>query len=157
FSLAEWCSGPLLGELERRRTPLSIDLAETDWEVIHRLCAEHPGLPVIVTRVNYRQERYLYPLWSHHPNLHVEISLFQTHRGLEEAVARFGHRRLLFGSGLPFFDVGGPMMMVARCEVGTEAQQAIAGGNLRRLLGALPDAWAAAGGAGWGGESTRLA
>ena len=134
FSLAAWCSGPLLDVLERRRVPLSVDLAETDWEGIHRLCEGYPGLPVIVTRVNYRQERFLYPLWERHENLHVEISFFQGHRGLEEAVERFGSRRLLFGTGLPFFDAGGPVVTVARCEVDEAARRDIAGENLRRLL-----------------------
>jgi predicted TIM-barrel fold metal-dependent hydrolase len=137
FSLAEWCSGALLDALERRQLPLSLDLAETDWEAIHQLCRAHPRLPVMVTRVNYRQERYLYPLWELHQNLHVEISLFQAHRALEEAVLRFGPQRLLFGTGLPAFDAGAPLLMVYRCEVADDARRAIAGGNLRRLLGAV--------------------
>jgi hypothetical protein len=134
FSLSPWCSGPLLDELERRRIPVSIDLAETDWETLHAVAARHPALPLIVTRVNYRQERMLYALWEHHANLRVELSLFQSHRGIEEAVARFGAGRLLFGTGLPFFDAGAPILMLARCEIAPEARAAIAGGNLRALL-----------------------
>ncbi|MGH2350803.1 MAG: amidohydrolase family protein [Chloroflexota bacterium] len=137
FSLAGWCSGALLDALERHQLPLSVDLGETEWDAIHQLCQDYPHLPVIVTRVNYRQERYLYPLWSLHQNLHVEISLFQAHRALEEAVRRFGHQRLLFGTGLPAFDPGAPIMMVCRGEIADEARRAIAGGNLRRLLSAV--------------------
>ena len=135
FSLAPWCSGPLLEALERRRVPLTVDLVETDWEAIHGLCERYPDLPVVVTRVNYRQERFLYALWERHANLHVELSLFQGHRSLEEAVERFGPHRLLFGTGLPFFDAGGPVVMLARCEVDAAARRAMAGDNLRRLLG----------------------
>ena len=107
FSLEPWCSGRLLAALERHRLPLSIDLAETDWEALHRLCAAYPALPVLVTRVNYRHERYLYPLLRQHPRLYVELSLFQGHRAIEEVVQRFGPRRLLFGTGLPHFAPGG--------------------------------------------------
>jgi hypothetical protein len=134
FSLEEWCAGELLSSLERHCLPVSIDLAETNWSAIHSVCAAHPALPVIVTRVNYRNERFLYPLWRQHPRLHVEISLFQGHRGLEEVVERYGPERLLFGTGLPFFTAGGPIMMVARADVGDDARGAIAGGNLQRLI-----------------------
>jgi hypothetical protein len=134
FDLAEWCAGGLLAALERHRLPLSIDLAEAPWRDLHGVCAAHPDLPVIVTRVNYRHERVLYPLFRHHPRLHVELSFFQGHRGIEEVVDRFGPERLLFGSGLPFFTPGAPVMMVARADVGDAARRAIAGGNLRRLM-----------------------
>lgn len=135
FVLEEWCAGELLAALARHRLPVSIDLAETSWSEVHRVCVAHPALPVIVTRVNYRNERYLYPLLKQHPLLHVEISLFQGHRGLEEVVERFGPERLLFGTGLPFYAAGGPVVMVVRADIGDAARQAIAGGNLRRLMG----------------------
>jgi Amidohydrolase len=134
FDLAEWCAGGLLGALERHRLPLSIDLAETAWRDLHGVCEAHPELPVIVTRVNYRHERVLYPLLRCHPRLHVELSFFQGHRGIEEVVDRFGPERLLFGSGLPFYTPGAPVVMVARADVGDAARRAIAGGNLRRLM-----------------------
>jgi predicted TIM-barrel fold metal-dependent hydrolase len=134
FSLAEWCAGGLLAAMERHRLPLSIDLAETSWDDLHGVCAAHFELPVIVTRVNYRHERVLYPLFRHHPRLHVEISYFQGHRGIEEVVDRFGPERLLFGSGLPFYTPGAPVVMVVRADVGDAARQAIAGGTLRRLM-----------------------
>jgi predicted TIM-barrel fold metal-dependent hydrolase len=134
FNLAEWCAGGLLAAMERHRLPLSIDLAETSWPELHDVCAAHPDLPAIVTRVNYRHERVLYPLLRLHPRLYVEISYFQGHRGIEEVVDRFGPERLLFGSGLPFFTPGAPVVMVVRADVGDAARRAIAGGNLRRLM-----------------------
>lgn len=137
FSLEEWCAGDLLAALERHRLPVSVDLAETDWPTLHRVCAAHPALPVIVTRVNYRHERFLYPLLKQHPALHVESSFFQGHRGIEEVGDRFGPHRLLFGTGLPFFEIGGPIVMVVRADVGDDARRAIAGGNLRRLMSEL--------------------
>jgi hypothetical protein len=137
FSLEEWCAGELLSALERHRLPVSIDLAETSWSAIHDVCAAHPALPVIVTRVNYRNERFLYPLFRRHPQLRVEISYFQGHRGVEEVVERFGPERLLFGTGLPFYTAGAPVVMVVRADVGDEARRAIAGENLRRLMEAV--------------------
>ncbi len=137
FSLAPWCAGDLLETLAEHRVPLSIELAETSWETLHEVCSAHPALPVIVTRVSYRQERYLYALWERHDNLYVDISHFQGHRAIEEAVERFGPERLLFGTGLPFYAPGGPVLLVMRAEIDEPARRAIAGGNLLRLIGAV--------------------
>ena len=134
FSLEEWCAGELFAAVERHRLPVSVDLAETDWNTIHRVCAAHPALPLIVTRVNYRHERFLYALFKEHAALRVEISFFQGHRGIEEVVERFGAQRLLFGTGLPFYETGGPTAMVTLADVGDEARRAIAGGNLLGLF-----------------------
>lgn len=134
FSLEDWCASELLAGLAAHRLPVSIDLAETTWSDVHRVCAAYPDLPLIVTRVNYRQERFLYPLWERHANLYVDVSHFQAHRALEEAIARFGPDRLLFGTGLPFYAPGGPLFLVLRAETDDAARRAIAGHNLLRLL-----------------------
>ena len=137
FSLEAWCAGSLLAGLEAHHLPLSIDFEETSWSEIHALCTDYPALPVVVTRVNYRQERYLYALWERHATLHVESSLLQQHRGIEQIVDRFGPERLLFGTGLPYYAAGAPILMVVRADIGDAARQAIASGNLRRLLEAV--------------------
>ncbi|MGH2351297.1 MAG: amidohydrolase family protein, partial [Chloroflexota bacterium] len=134
FSLASWCAGDLLAVLEAHRVPLSVELAETTWDQLHQLCGDHPQLPVLVTRVGYRLERVLYPLWARHPNLYIDLSHFQAHRAIEAAVERFGPRRLLFGTGLPFYSAGASVLAVLRAEIEAEAREAIAGRNLRQLL-----------------------
>jgi len=42
---------------------------------------------------------------------------------------------LLFGTNFPFTNMGGPMLTLAQADVSDSEKEAIAGGNLRRLLG----------------------
>jgi len=48
---------------------------------------------------------------------------------------RFGPERLVFGTGLPEFDGGGPVSQVMYSRLPREQKALIAGGNLRRMLG----------------------
>ncbi len=135
FTLAEWCAGNLLAELERNRIPVFVDHTETNWDAIHAVCEAHPGLPLVLLRVNYRSHRFIYPLLSRHRNLYLEIGLFVAHDALAECARHHGAERMLFGSAMPHFAPGGPMASIAYAEISDAEKALIAGGNLRRLLG----------------------
>jgi predicted TIM-barrel fold metal-dependent hydrolase len=134
FSLAAWCSGSLLAALEEARTPTFIDLDQLRWEMLADLLERYPHLPVVLTNVSYRIDRYLYPLWERHTNLHVELSGYQGQRAIEAVCERFGPERLLFGTHLPESDAGPTLAHLAYAEIDESAKLAIAGGNLERLL-----------------------
>lgn len=134
FSLAAWCSGSLLAALEEARMPTFIDLDRLSWETLADLLSQHPRLPIVLTNVSYRIDRYLYPLWERQDNLFVELSGYQGQRALEAVCERFGSERLLFGTHLPEFDAGPTIAHVAYADIAEPARLAIAGGNLERLL-----------------------
>lgn len=134
FSLAAWSVDPLLEALAQAHVPVFLDLDESDWPEIAALLARHPTLPLVLTNVTYRVDRYLYPLWERHDNLYVEISGYQGLRAIEAAVLRFGPERLLFGTHMPRFTPGAALAAVTYAEISANARTLIAGGNLRRLL-----------------------
>jgi len=134
FSLREWSAGELFSELEAHKIPTLIDLAQTSWDVIHDICDSHPNLPLIITNVNYRIDRYLYPLFAKFKNLYVELSGYVGHRYIEAICNNFGAERLLFGTRLPLFSAGPAIMLVTYARISPEAERLIAGDNLRRLL-----------------------
>jgi predicted TIM-barrel fold metal-dependent hydrolase len=135
FSLAEWCARDLFAALAHHHIPVFVDHTETNWDAIHAVCEAHPGLPLVLLRVNYRSHRFLYPLLARHRNLHLEIGLFVAHDALAECARRHGAERLLFGSAMPHFAPGGPMASIAYAGISAAEKSLIAGGNLRRLLG----------------------
>ena len=134
FSLRHWGAEGLLRALQRSKIPLFVDQEEIDWDTVHELCGRYPGLPLVLTNVGYRVNRFLYPLWEKSGNLHIELSSYCGHRGIEEVVERFGAERLLFGTRLPYFTPGSAVGMLSYAAISDVDRKRIAGGNLRNLL-----------------------
>ncbi len=111
-----------------------IDLQQTDWPEVERVCRTYPDLSLVLTRTGYRQLRHLFAALAGCPNLYCDLSDFSTYLGVEEVLARFGSGRLLFGSGLPIGDPGGPMARVFYTDAPQADLAAMAHGNLERLL-----------------------
>jgi hypothetical protein len=139
FSLRHWVSERLLQSLQRRRIPLFVDQEEIDWDTVHEVLERYDELPLVLTNVGYRVNRYLYPLWEKHANLHVELSSYCGHRAIEEVVGRFGAERLVFGTKLPYFTPASAIGMLSYARIGAAEKKQIAGDNLRNLLDRVSD------------------
>jgi len=104
YSLAEWNSGELLSALEKNGILLIIGLEQfTSWNDIHDLCSRYRQLNIIITNLNYRVDRNLYPLLKKFDNLYIEISGYKVHQGIEEICRAFGANRMIYGSNSPLF------------------------------------------------------
>jgi hypothetical protein len=134
FRLSDWCSGPWLEMVEANRIPLFLDMDQTNWEEAVVILKEHRGMNLILLRTSYRCDRVLYPLFEKYPSLRIEAATYQVNYGIEEVCKRFGARRLLFGSGLPFTEAGPSIAQIAYAEISDEEKAMIAGGNLREML-----------------------
>ncbi|MDH7570159.1 MAG: amidohydrolase family protein, partial [Armatimonadota bacterium] len=135
YVLSDWCAGRLLHALAEARVPALLEMGQTGWEEVASLLRRHPTLPVILLATSYRVDRYLYPLWEQFDNLYLETATYQVMRGIEAVSRRFGAQRLVFGTGLPLLDAGGPIAQVTYADLSLEEKRLIAGGNLARLLG----------------------
>jgi predicted TIM-barrel fold metal-dependent hydrolase len=141
FSLSDWSTAELLKEVEEQRLPLFLDFGRQHWfedvvdyDSVFRICKQFPKLPVVLVREGIGSTRFLYPLFEKLDNFHIEISYYQSPGGLRDITERFGARHLLFGTGLPTFAAGPPILMLSQSELSTEDKKKIAGDNLRRLL-----------------------
>lgn len=133
YALNATTLGPLLEEIVPRRIPLIVGPL---WASIGELLADVPDLTlVVVGHGDWGDDRYFRPLVERYPRLHLDTSNYQVPEGIAEFVETYGEERLLYGSGFPPLQMGGALMMLAHAEVSDEAKAAIAGGNLRRLLG----------------------
>ncbi len=137
FSIAEWCSGALLGALEEARIPLILDMDTVSWEEVHTLLVNHKHLPVISANCTYRNNRYIYPLLEQYSNLHIELSRFMGGGAIEDMVRRFGPRHLLFGSNMPQYTGTAAVSLLTYADISRDDKQAIAGDNLRNLLNSV--------------------
>jgi hypothetical protein len=69
------------------------------------------------------------------PNLWLDVSQNHLFDGLRRWSARYGSKRLVFGSGLPGYSPGSPKYQLLRSGLDAGDMAAVAHGNLESLLG----------------------
>ena len=134
FSLEEWSSGMLLSALEEAGVPLMLEIEIVWWESVAKILKNHPQLPVIIIDANYRHNRFTYPLFDRYKNIYIEISRHFGAGTIEDVVKRFGARPILFGTNMPQYTGTAAVSLLTYADIPHEDKEAIAGGNLRRLL-----------------------
>ncbi len=134
FPLRGEIIGPLLDVLEARQMILMLPHAEVPLEAAARIAKSHPRMPIVVLEVGYTAARELYAVFAMCTNVHIEISSYMAHRGIEDIVNKFGAERLLFGSRFPAYNPGSAVAAVTYARISDTDKKAIAAGNVRRLL-----------------------
>jgi hypothetical protein len=125
--------GPLLEELTARRVPLIVG---PEWRMVTSVLAEFRELTLIVVRHgSWGDDRYFRPLMERYERLYVDTSRYQLDHGIADFVGKYGPDRMLYGSACPELQMGAAMLTLAHADIDESAKAAIAGGNLRRLLG----------------------
>jgi predicted TIM-barrel fold metal-dependent hydrolase len=122
--------------LTAQRIPLFVSLRRgMDWRDIYALLAEYPDLVcVICDHGCWGMDRLFRPLLERYPHVYVDTAQYLLDGGLESLVADYGARRVLYGSGFPESYFGGMMMALRHAQIPEEAKEAIAAGNLERIL-----------------------
>ena len=144
FSLArpEWSLDALEPVLEAL-LPLSpvLFLSTRDYlpkPAILALAERFPELPLVFTEAMWGHVGQMLDLMRRRENLLIETSCLHTTGALELFAGHYGAERLLFGTGFPSHQ-GAAIAELARADLGEPEREAIAHGNLERLLG-LPKA-----------------
>lgn len=135
YSLNKLTFPTLLARLAERKIPLFVRDTVAN---ITRLVAEFPELIVIAAGGlgPGSLERSLRPILDSYPNLHLETSSYIVDGLIEEFCERYGADRLLFGSGYPDNCSGGAALLrLMQADIDQTSKEAIAGGNLKRILG----------------------
>ena len=134
FSLSQWCAGSLLDALEVAGIPLLLDEGQVSWDEVHGILAAYPGLPVIITNLYYRHGRVIASLLKRHKNLYCETSGLRSFDLLEALCGQAGADRLVFGTGMGTYSAGSAVALLTYAGISQAEKEAIAYGNLSRLL-----------------------
>ena len=95
-----------------------------------------PKLTFVVTNHgSWGHDRYFRGLVEKYENLHIDTSRYELDGGIPDFCKKYGPDRILFGSNYPHTNIGGPMLTLAHADISDSDKEAIAGGNLKRLLG----------------------
>jgi hypothetical protein len=130
-SMGDW-----LEALVARRIPLLLSVRRgVEWRDVYALLDEYPEMVCLVCDHGcWGEDRMFRPLLERYPNVYVDTAQYLLDGGLEALVADYGYQRVLFGTGFPESYMGGMMMALRHAGLPDEAKQAIAGGNLARIL-----------------------
>lgn len=134
YDLAGTDAAPTLAALADAGLPLLVDAPQLGWAAIESIAAAHPGLDVVVGGLGYRVLRQAAGVLARTANVHLGLANLSSHCGLEWLVERYGHRRVLFGTGAPVRDPGEAVTRLLWSELGDDAVAAIGAGNVRSLL-----------------------
>jgi hypothetical protein len=93
-------------------------------------------LDVICLLATYNIYSEVVWVMGQHPRIHLDTSKFAVAGGLADMVERFGPGRFVYGSGWPVGEMRPRTLMLRNAEIDEPTRQAIAGGNIRRLLAA---------------------
>ena len=129
--------GGFLDEVARRRIPVLMSLERgMSFEAIHQVMADYPDLTCVVCDVGiWGADRQVWPLLEKYPRLFVETSLVALEAGgIEAGVRRFGAVRYLYGSSFPARYFEAPLLDLEHAAIADADKDAIAAGNLERLL-----------------------
>jgi len=129
--------GSMFDVMVERRIPLILSMARgTSWQAAYDLLAEVRDLVCIVSDHGcWGADRWFRPLLDHYEHVYIDLSDYLLDGGIEALSADYGTSRLLYGSGFPAQYPGGMMMAIRHAEIDPADRQAIAAGNLDRLLG----------------------
>jgi predicted TIM-barrel fold metal-dependent hydrolase len=136
FLLNQVSMGVLLTAMSLRRVPLFLSVKRgMSWRGVYDVLAEFPDLTcVICDHGCWGEDRLFRPLIERYPNLAIDTSQYLLDGGIEAFVTDYGTRRMLYGSGFPESYFGGMMMAIKHAQIPLAAKEAIAHGNLARMI-----------------------
>jgi uncharacterized protein len=136
FSLHPGYSGKLLAALQDRKIPLLLSYQKVDWDHLYLVLQDFPDLPIILLEVpRLGRNRMIEPLLERFSQLYLCLSSsFSVHKGFRDLCDRYGSSRWVFGSNYPTYESGAAVTSLMYAGLTTEEIEAIAHGNIERLL-----------------------
>jgi hypothetical protein len=138
FILGVPAFGDLFDLMFERRIPLFLPVigkGGAGWQGAYDLLRDFPNLTCVLCNCgDWGPDMLFRPLLEAYPNVYFEISEYTLDGGIEAFVKDYGAARLLFGTGFPAYEHGGPMLSVKHAEISEEDKCRIASGNLEELL-----------------------
>jgi len=132
--------GPTLELLSDLQVPLFISLTDSSgpysgWALMSAILADFPRLTLVAADQDcWGQDRFFRPLVEKYPRFYFDVYEFELAHGYKDYCDKYGPDRMLFASGFPGINMGAQMFNLLHADIREDWKEAIAGGNLRRLL-----------------------
>jgi len=136
-----WSDGPATDEVglaaARFGMPVLFDPGG-DVQLVCHLAARHPGVPWIVPHLSsfaddWRAQKRLIGVLERVPNIFTDTSGVRYFDLLEEAIARAGPRKVLYGSDGPYLHPAPELAKILALDLAPSERDLVLGGNVLRL------------------------
>ncbi len=136
FLMTRVALGSLYDFMIERSIPPFISISESGgWHLIEQILSNAPDLTLVVTEHgSWGQDRFFRPLIEKYENLYLDISRYELDGGISDFCAKYGAEKLLFGTGYPWRNPGGPILMLTQADITIRERGKITSGNLKRIL-----------------------
>lgn len=144
FELNDWTVDEYVEPLASEEVPIFVSyntsrdrgMDACRWGELVAFCQRWPSLPVVLVEHRIRRKnRVLYRAFDACQNLHLCLSSYWLHHGIEYIARNWGAERLIFGSNWPHLNQDCTAATLAMADISDEEKSLIAGENLRQLLG----------------------
>ena len=131
---------PLYDLMVERHIPLFISVNEScggisGWYLIENILSDAEELTLVVTEHgSWGHDRFFRPLIERYEKLYLGISRYELDGGISDFCGKYGAEKLLFGTGFPRWNPGGPILTLTHADITTKEREMIASGNLERIL-----------------------
>jgi len=131
---------PLYDLMVETNIPLFISVNQScggisGWYLIENILSGTPDLTLVVTEHgSWGHDRFFRPLIEKYDNLYLDVSRYELDGGIRDFCSRYGAKRLLFGTGFPAWNPGGPILTLAQADITTKECEMIASCNLEQIL-----------------------
>jgi len=131
---------PLYDLMVEREIPLFISVngscgGISGWYLIENILSDAEELTLVVTEHgSWGHDRFFRPLIERYEKLYLGISRYELDGGIGDFCGKYGAEKLLFGTGFPRWNPGGPILTLTHADITTKEREMIASGNLERIL-----------------------
>lgn len=132
--------GELFEEMIARNIPLFIERNENSgglqgWAVAENILRDFPRLVVVVVGHGcWGEDRYFRPMIERYDGIYIDTSKYELDGGIADFCNTYGPYRMLFGTNFPHTPMAGAMMTLMHADIPDDKKEAIANGNLARIL-----------------------
>ncbi|MBM3211394.1 hypothetical protein FJZ33_04175 [Candidatus Poribacteria bacterium] len=129
----------LFEEMIIRNIPLFLERNEScggnEWAIIDSVLKDFPKIIIIlVGHGSWGEDRFFRPFIEKYDGFYTDTSRYELDGGIADFCKTYGSYRLLFGTSFPRTPMGGAMLTLMHADIKDSEREAIARGNLKRIL-----------------------
>lgn len=124
----------LWGRLDDVGAAVAVDVEGIGWDALEQLVVKYPRIKTLALGTGYRAIARILAVAQASESVWFEMGTLVSAGSVEYLTGEIGAHRLVFGTGAPQRDSGGPTNLLRHSHISDSDRELIAAGNLRKLV-----------------------